>query len=218
MTGLTSSPKVRKAALVAMELQNPVSTAIVFQYNPESVTRTLQPQFMEEGGGDTTDYVRLKGAPIETMRLDIEIDATDHLASGDPIAHQVGIYPQLAQLELLLYPKSELVNWNSKRLLAGSMEILPPAAPMVFLVWGIKRVVPVRLTEFSVTEEQHDPSLNPIRAKVSLGLRVLSYNDLPNNGPGYHAFMAHQMAKEALATMRGVISGASVLGGGVSVF
>lgn len=218
MTGLTASPKVRKAALVAMELQNPASTAIVFQYNPESVSRTLQPQFMAEGSGDTTDFVRLRGAPIETMRLEVEIDATDHLAEGDPIAHQAGIHPQLAQLEMLLYPKSSLVTWNSERLMAGSMEILPPAAPMTFLVWGMKRVIPVRLTELSVTEEQHDPDLNPIRARVSLGLRVLSYNDLPINGPGYNVFIAHQMAKEALATMRGAVSGASVLGGSVNLF
>lgn len=214
MTGLPSSPKLRKAALVVMELQNPAATAIVFQYNPESVTRTLAPQFMGEGG-DTTDYVRIRGAPVETLRLDVVIDATDYLGDGDPITYQVGIYPQLAQLELLLYPKSSQVAWNSAQLLAGSLEILPPAAALTFLVWGIKRVVPVRLTEFSVTEEQHDPSLNPIRAKVSLGLRVLSYNDLPNGGPGYYAFIAHQVAKEGLATMRGVISAGAVLGGGL---
>lgn len=215
MTGLTSSPKLRKAALVVMELQNAASSAIVFQYNPESVTRTLQPQFMTEGAGDLTDYARLKGAPVETMRLDVEIDATDDLASGDAISKEVGIHPQLAQLELLLYPKSSLVSWNSAQVNAGSLEILPPAAPLTFLVWGMKRVIPVRLTEFTITEEQHDPDLNPIRAKVNLGLRVLSYNDLPNGGPGYYTFIAHQVAKEGLAMMRGVASAGSVLGGGV---
>ena len=213
-----ATPKLRKAALVMMDLQNPAATAIVFQYNPETVSRTLQPQFMSESSGDTTDFIRLRGAPTETMHMNVEIDATDDLAKGDQIAQQVGIYPQLAQLEMLLYPSSSLVTWNSNRLQAGSMEILPPAAPMTFLVWGLKRVIPVRLTEMSVTEEQHDPDLNPIRAKVSLGLRVLSYNDLPTNGPGYNAFIAHQMAKEALATMRGAIGAASVLGGGVSLF
>ena len=213
MTGLSSTPKLRKAALVAMDLQNPSSTAIVFQYNPETVTRSLQPQFAGEGAADTTDYVRLRGAPIETFRLDVEIDATDDLAAGDPIAQQVGIHPQLAQLELLLYPTSALVTWNNNQINAGSLEILPPAAPLTFLVWGMKRVVPVRLTEFSITEEQHDANLNPIRAKVSLGLRVLSYNDLPNGGPGYYTFIAHQAEKESLAVMRGVIGAATVLGG-----
>jgi hypothetical protein len=215
MTGLSSSPKLRKAALVVMDLQNPVSSAIVFQYNPETMSRSLQPQFTGEGAGDTTDYARVKGAPIETMQLEVEIDATDHLAAGDVISDQFGIHPQLAQLELLLYPRSALVAWNNVQINAGSLEILPPAAPMTFLVWGLKRVIPVRLSEFSVKEEQHDANLNPIRAKVSLGLRVLSYNDLPNGGPGYYAFIAHQVAKEGLATMRGAANAAAILGGGV---
>jgi hypothetical protein len=215
MTGLTSSPKVRKAALVVMDLVDPASTAIVFQYNPENVTRTLQPQNTPEGAGDAADFARVRGAPIETVRLEVEIDATDDLADGDGITQQVGIYPQLAQLELLLYPKSTQVALNTGLVMAGSLEILPPAAPLTFLVWGLKRVVPVRLTEFSVTEEAHDPSLNPIRAKVSLTLRVLSYNDLPSGGPGYYAFIAHQVAKEGLAAMRGVISASSVISGGV---
>jgi len=218
MTGLSSTPKLRKAALVVMDLQNPASTAIVFQYNPETMTRSLQPQFSGESAVDTTDYARVKGAPVETMRLEVEIDATDYLASGDAVSNQVGIHPQLAQLELLLYPKSALIAWNNVQINAGSLEILPPAAPMTFLVWGPRRVIPVRLTEVSVTEEQHDPDLNPIRAKISLGLRVLSYNDLPNGGPGYYAFIAHQVAKEGLATMRGVTSASSVLGGGIQLF
>ncbi len=60
-------------------------------------------------------------------------------------------------------------------------------------------MLPVRLTEFSISEEAHDPQLNPIRAKVSLGLRVLSYNDLPLTNPGYHLFLAHQIVKETMA-------------------
>lgn len=214
MTSSYSSLKLRKAAIIVMDPQNPAAAAIVFQYNPEAVTRTLAPQFGGDGG-DTTDYVRVRGAPVETMNLEVEIDATDDLAAGDPIAQEVGIYPQLAQLELLLYPKSSQVTWNNGQLMAGSLEILPPAAPLTFLVWGLKRVVPVRLTGLSVTEEQHDPNLNPIRARVSLGLRVLSYNDLPSGGPGYYTFMAHQVAKEALATLRGATSAGAVLGGGV---
>lgn len=209
MTGISLSPKVRRGALVVMDLQNPVSTTIVFQYNPESMTRTLQPQFMESG--DSTDFVRLRGAPVETMRLDVEIDATDQLASGDPVAHRLGIHPQLAQLELLLYPKSRLITFNNIQLAAGSLEIIPPAAPLTFLVWGEYRVVPVRITDMSITEEQHDPALNPVRARVGLGLRVLSYNDLPSDGRGYHAFLTHQIAQEALATLRGAGNAANLV-------
>ena len=72
---------------------------------------------------------------------------------------------------------------------------------MTLFVWGPSRVVPVRLTDFSVTEEAHDTNLNPIRARVSLGLRVLSYNDLSVTHPGHKLFLAHQVAKEAMARL-----------------
>jgi hypothetical protein len=73
------------------------------------------------------------------------------------------------------------------------------------------------LTEFSITEEAYDAKLNPIRAKVSLGLRVLSYSDLPLLHPGYSLFLAHQVAKEAMAHAGGSGSLADVGGGGVNL-
>ena len=73
---------------------------------------------------------------------------------------------------------------------------------MTLFVWGPKRALPVKLNEFSITEEAHDMHLNPIRAKVSLGLRVLSYSDLPLTHPGYALFLAHQVTKEAMARGR----------------
>src|SRR5262249_47720729 len=122
-----------------------------------------------------------------------------------------GIYPQLSALEMLVYPKSALVIANTALLLAGTIEIIPPNAPLTIFIWGPKRALPVKLTEFTITEEAHDPSLNPIRAKVSLGLRVLSYADLPVTNPGYGLFLAHQVAKEALAIV-GSAKGLSDLG------
>ena len=59
--------------------------------------------------------------------------------------------------------------------------------------------MPVRLTEFSITEEAFDPLLNPIRARVSLGMRVLSVNDLGFDQPGSNLFMAYLQNKESLA-------------------
>ena len=62
-------------------------------------------------------------------------------------------------------------------------------------------MLPVRLTQFSIVEQAYDPGLNPIRARVSLGLRVLSYSDLSLDNPGYHIYLAHQITKEVLATI-----------------
>ena len=168
------------------------------------MTRTLVPQTAGGQGGDRSEALRLKGAPLEDIRLDVEIDATDQLEQGSALAGSVGIYPQLAALEMLVYPKSALVIANTVLLATGTIEIIPPAAPLTLFIWGPQRILPVRLTTFTITEEAYDPLLNPLRAKVQLGMRVLSYNDLPVTHPGYALFLAHQVIKEVMATVGSV--------------
>lgn len=203
MTTFPNSPRLMKGAIVGIDIFNPVSSVILFQYNPETLTRTLQAQTSGEGG-NSSESLRLRGAPQESITLDIEIDATDQLEKGDNNATSMGIYPQLSALEMLIYPKSSLVIANTVLLAAGTIEIIPPMAPLTLFIWGPKRVLPVRLTSFSITEDAHDTNLNPIRAKVSLGLQVLNYNDLPLTHPGYHLFLAHQVIKETMATIGSV--------------
>jgi hypothetical protein len=216
MTTFPGSPRVVKGALVGLDIFNPLASVVIFQYNPDTVTRTLQAQAAGEGGA-RVEVTRLKGAPVETIKLDVEVDATDQLETADGVATATGIYPQLSALEMLLYPKSATVIANTILLASGTLEIIPPAGPLTFLVWGLKRVLPVRLTEFSITEEAYDVGLNPIRARVSLGLRVLSYNDLSVKNPAYHVFLAHQIVKEAMATVGSAGNLASVLGGNVKL-
>jgi hypothetical protein len=216
VTSFPGSPRLTKGAIVGIDIMNPLASVVVFQYNPESLSRTLAPQ----AAGDTADRseaLRLKGPPIETIKLDIEIDATDQLEKGESMATTLGIHPQLAALEMLVYPKSALVIANTVLLAAGTIEVIPPMAPFTLFVWGIKRVLPVRLTDLSITEEAHDPSLNPTRAKVSLGLRVLSYNDLSLTHPGYSLFLAHQIAKEVFATVGSISNIGDVVGGNVKL-
>ena len=148
--------------------------------------------------------MRLTGPPVETIKLEVEIDATDQLASGNPLATSMGVYPQLSALEMLLYPKSLTVIANTILAQIGNLEIIPPEAPLTLFVWGPQRVLPVRVGNFSIVEEAYDANLNPIRARVSLGLRVLSYNDLPVTHPGYALFLAHQVGKETMATLNTV--------------
>jgi hypothetical protein len=216
MSTFPGSPRIIKGALIGFDIFNPAAGVVVFQYNPDTVTRTLQAQTAGEGG-ERSEVTRLKGAPVETIKLDVEIDATDQLERGDGLATSTGIYPQLSALEMLLYPKSALVIANTVRLALGMLEISPPVAPLTFLVWGLKRVLPVKLTEFSVTEEAHDVGLNPIRAKVSLGLRVLSYNDLSITNPAFYVFLTHQIVKETMATISSVGNLGAVAGGNVKI-
>ena len=217
MTTFPNSPRLIKGAIIGLDLFNPISSIVVFQYNPDTVTRSLQIQGSGDGG-DRSEAMRLKGAPIETIKLDVEIDATDRLEQADGITTALGIHPQLAVLEMLAYPKSTLVIANTVLMGLGYREVVPPIGPLTLLVWGLKRVVPVRLTDFSIAEEAFDQALNPIRAKVSLGLRVLSYNDLSIKNPGYHIFLAHQITKEVFATIGTVGNLKAAFGGDVKLF
>lgn len=213
MTTFPGSPRLLKGALIGMDLANPLASVIVFQYNPHTLTRTLQAQTAGAATSGRSEAQRLKGAPVETFRLEVDIDASDQLEKAEANAVQMGIYPQLAALEMLLYPKSSLVIANTALMALGTLEVIPPMTPFTLFIWGPKRVLPVRITEYSVTEEAHDPDLNPLRAKVSLGLRVLSYSDLPLTHPGYHLFLAHQVVKETMAVL-GSVNNLDAVGGG----
>jgi hypothetical protein len=197
MSTFPGSPRLLKGALVSVDPLIPVPSAVVFQYNPESLTRRLEPRGVG-GDGDRSEAFRLSGPPKETITLSVEIDATDQLEQGNPLTVALGLSPKLAALELMLYPKSAVVVVNSALSLVGTIEIIPAEGPMTLFVWGL-RVLPVRLASLSITEEAFDTSLNPTRAKAELSLGVLSYNDLPLLSPGNALFMVHHVAKEMLA-------------------
>lgn len=194
------SPRVTRGAIIAFDKFNPVASVVVFQYNPDLVTRTLEPQSGQQQGA-RAEVLRLSGAPVEKIDIEVDIDATDQLATADGVATSLGIYPQLSALEMLLYPKSGLVIANTIALAIGTIEIIPPEAPFTLLIWGAKRVVPVKINTFKIAEEEHDVNLNPVRAKVTLQLQVLSYNDLPVTHAGYSVFLVHQIVKETMAVV-----------------
>lgn len=193
------SPRLQNGAIITFEPNTGVKLAsIMLQYNPDSLTRSLKPQTVGDEP-DRTEILRLKGPPIETLKCDLEIDATDQLAAADPTATSVGIQPQLALLELLLYPSSTVLIINEVLSLLGTIEILPMETPLTVFAWSKSRITPVRITDLSITEEAFDVNLNPIRAKVSLGMRVLSVNDVGFLTPAGAMYMIYQITKEALA-------------------
>lgn len=202
MSTFPNSPRLQKGTIIGFDPANPLASVIVFQYNPDTLTRTLTAQ-TSSGEADRGEALRLKGPPQETIKLDLEIDATDQLEQAKFPATTLGVYPALASLEMLLYPKSSLTIANEVLLTMGIIEIVAPEMPLTLFAWGAKRVLPVRLTSFTITEEAFDPHLNPIRAKVSLDMRVLNYQELGLASAGGALFMAHQIAKEAMATING---------------
>lgn len=206
MSAFPGSPRLLRGGIVLIDPGSAgVQRIIVLQYNPDTVTRTLQVQGAGAETGDRLEALRLKGPPIETIKVDVELDAAEQLEYPDrnPNTVSFGLQPQLAALETIVYPTS--AQLQAANLLAdlGTIEIAPAEAPLVLFVWSRSRIVPVRFTDFSITEEAFDPALNPIRAKVSLGMRVLSTNDLPFGHKGAGLFLIYQQQKEALAALAG---------------
>jgi len=203
VSAFPGSPKVLKGGIVLLDpdkftvLPNGI---IVLQYNPDTLTRSLKIKGADEGG-DRSEALRLTGPPVETFKLDAEIDATDQLEVADANTLQYGIFPQLSALETLVYPASQTLQRNFSLAQQGTLEIMPLLAPLTLFVWSANRIIPVRLTEFSITEEAFDPALNPLRAKVSLGMRVLSIDDLDFNDKSGSLYMTYQQQKESLARL-----------------
>jgi hypothetical protein len=203
MSVFVDFPRVFKGAIVALDnLSNTIVSTVAFQYNPEKLTRTLNIRADNNDQNARTEALRLQGAPTETINFsEVEIDATDQLEKDDQSIKDYGIYPQLSALEVLVYPKSLQVKRKMDNARQGNVEIVPFEAPLTLLVWGENRVVPGRLTDLTIDETAFDVKLNPIRAKIQFGFRVLSYDDLPWDQRGAKLFLKYHEKKEQLANL-----------------
>lgn len=214
MTTFPNSPKIIKGGIVLVDAKSGKTLNIItLQYNSETLTRSYDPQGF--GEGKQGEALRFKGPAVETLSIEAEIDAADQLEfpdqNRDVIEH--GVQPQLAVLESLLNPASEQLNSNNILANAGTLEIAPMEAPMALFVWSKNRIVPVSIRTFSITEEAFDTQLNPIRARVSLSMKVLNINDLGFSHKGGSLFMNYLQNKERLAAKAG---GASLADIGIS--
>ena len=199
MTGSARGPYPLRGALVRVPGDGGAHQAILFQYNPAMLRRTLQPEMVGGEDQDRSQAVRFIGPPVQTIAMDVEIDASDRLDRNESVAVQSGIAPDLAVLELLVYPTSRAVTRVNGLAASGSLEIAPLTADRTLLVWSKNRVLPVRLSRYTISEDGFDSRLNPIRATVSLEMRVLNYTDLAASNPDAHLFMAYQRGLETMA-------------------
>lgn len=219
MSTTPNSPKLVKGGLVLVDPESAqVRRVISLQYNADSLTRKLQAQSVGGEGTDRTEPTRFKGPAVETISFEADIDATDQLEFPDQNASTIehGIAPQLAVLESLLHPSATQLQRVDRQASSGTLEIAPMLAPLLLFVWGKSRIVPVKLADFSITEEAFDPALNPIRAKVSFTLRVLSVDDLGFSSKGGALFMTYLQGKERLAAKVQPVSFSTLGIGGIS--
>lgn len=198
MSTFPNSPRIVKGGIVLVDARSGDTRAMIsLQYNPKTLQRSYEPQAF----GDGDEPLRLKGPAVETLTIEADIDATDYLEFPDQHRDAVehGIQPQLAALEAMVNPTSARLNTNNRLQSAGTLEIAPIEGPMALFVWSRNRIVPVRVTSFSITEEAFDTQLNPIRATVTLTMQVLNINDLGFQHKGGSLFMNYLQNKERLA-------------------
>jgi hypothetical protein len=192
MPDFPGRPLLLKGALVVFETPNPVpSNIVVFQYNPETMTRKIaQPAGGSQAGGggsanpcstagDTRNNLLL---PTESYQLAVELDAADQMEANDTVTNAVGLHPALAALEMLMYPPPSQVLISKVLAAVGSAFVFSPQVPMVLFVWGAPRVVPVIVNSVTITESAYDQLLNPIQAKVDLDMRSMTDLELQNAG------------------------------------
>jgi hypothetical protein len=199
MTTFPGSPRTLRGAVVSIEPTSLTRTVVAFQYNPHTLTRTFEVQ----GAVGGREAGQLAGPPRESVRVELVLDSSDTQEVG---RGALGVAPQLAALQGLVTPRSADVLSNLRLAASGAIEILPPPGPVSLFVWGPRRVLPVAITELGVTEEAHDAALNPTLARVTLGMRVLTYADLPTGHSAHALTLAGQIGRETLAA--GAVTGA----------
>jgi hypothetical protein len=207
-SGFPGRPRLLRGAL---EVRDPdregtKTSRIVFQYNPEKIQRTLASRAAPKDQGGKVgkareDIRRVLGPPVETITMSVVLNAADQLGAGQPdaLVAKYGLYPVVATLELLLYPKSYRVKDNQNLAKKGTVQLQQADVPLVILELSKKRKMPIFLTSFSIAEEAFDQNMNPIRAKVDLGMRVLTYMELDDKGEGRKTYVTYQETKENLA-------------------
>ncbi|TDC88606.1 hypothetical protein E1161_23525 [Saccharopolyspora aridisoli] len=205
MTRYADIPKPIRSGIVVVDPERGTpQRVIVLQFNPDSLERSVSPQSAGgegdsggggSGSGDKNEALRLKGPAQESWKFTAELDATDQLDVTAP--H--GIHPQLATLEMLVQPSTAQLREHSRLAKNGAIEISPIEMPLTLFTWGSKRVVPVKLSEFSINESAFDVNLNPIRASLSLSVKLLTISDLPAGHRGAELYMAHLAQKERMA-------------------
>lgn len=254
--GYTRSPKLLKGAFIQFSapMLVPIPNVILFQYNPETMSRQLTPWAPAEhqityNDDGTVKEDRLSGEeinqlaqpfnPQETITLALELDAADALEdpASHPVAVVAGVADRIAALEMLCYPPgpgaiggllnvsvSVSIGAGGISASVGTADAVPrTAVPIVLFFWGPGRVVPVRIATFSIEEQQYSPLLYPLRAKVSVSLKVLDENQLLNIAGDTSnsatvklakaCYKFTQAQKEALATANLINTAETMLGG-----
>ena len=204
-----NAPRVVRGGIVVLDpTSDEVRRTIALQYNPDTVARSFQVRGAGGEAGARAEALRLTGPPTQSITLDAELDATDQLEfpRSNRTVVEVGLRAALAVLEILVYPELAAVRDAVDLANTGALEIAPAPAPLTLFVWSKHHITPVRITEFSITEEAFDTQLNPIRAKVHLGMKVSTVNDVGAGSKAGEFAMTHHRRLEQLAAKQSPVA------------
>jgi hypothetical protein len=202
-----------KGALVeyGVGLANYLPNVVMFQFNPESITRTLEIP-PRPSGASLREVNQAGEIPIEKISLMAHFSAQEDLARENPITLGVGIGPQLAALDKLVRPTGPISGLINKAidkvgsLISGSsgdptQQIPRESYPRVLFVWGATRVLPVTIDSLSVVEKQYDALLNPTLAEVTITMTAVMPDPCSDDPIAKGAFTYSQYARDALALL-----------------
>jgi len=186
---LAQGPLIRGAMVeYRSELFGALPNIVLFQFNPESLTRSFQISrpTSATGTAERPEVSQSGVQPFERISLTAFFNATDQMNKANPLALSFGVGPQLAALEKMAVPLPDETSLESTTVDAvaseatanqGSTATQPTPRrkfPTILFIWGPSRLLPVVIDSLSINEKQFDARLNPIDAEVTLGLSVLT--------------------------------------------
>ena len=205
-------PRIMKGAFVELLDPMPPDPVIIpFQFNPETISRTKRVKenpSRSPGGqaraarpesinlGEATQHLV---SEWESFTLTVRLDAQDAIALGDERAKEVGISHILSTFEKLITPQpgGQLKDRSSQAESAEGYSYSGQyAIPVALFTWGKRRSIPIHLNSLQVEETLYLPNLYPIRATLSVGVKVL---EGPADDPTYLYTYQENEERESLS-------------------
>jgi hypothetical protein len=206
-------PYLLKGALIeyGTALIGPIPNVVIFQFNPESLTRSMKiPR--RPGGASGRENTQAGEKPLETISFKASFSAADELNENKALARLFGVGPRLAALEKMVNPSSEIagligaaIDAIGSALGIGGGGDAPTQAiprekyPKIIFIWGLTRVLPVVIDSMRIAELEYDAILNPIRAEVDIELTVNAVDSCSDDVLAKGALEYSTIAKEVQA-------------------
>ncbi|MBU1564808.1 MAG: hypothetical protein KJ630_04170 [Proteobacteria bacterium] len=206
-------PFLMRGALIeyGSDFLGPIPNVVIFQFNPESLQRQIEIPSRSTGAA-SRETDQAGDPPVENISLTAYFSAADRLKENFGLARAFGIGTQLAALEKMVQPPGRVGRFlqaavdaigdaiASHRGNAPAQGIPRENYPRILFIWGLTRVLPVAITGMSITEQEYDHMLNPIRAEVSLDLSVITVGHCSNDIVAQGAVEYTNLAKDLQAS------------------